>query len=377
MKKIAFLVLHLGYGGAERAVISEANLLSEFCEVEIISFYKLYEKPAFKLDPRVKVTYLTENLAPNRDEFKCAIKSRNISSFFKEALKAVKILYLRKSLMKKAIKKSGADIIISSRYLYHKLLTDYVKKGVICIAQEHNHHNGDEKYIAEQLKAVKDMDYFMPVSQELCDFYSKRVNAGVKCKYIPHHLEYMPSELSPLTEKHIISVGRLEAVKGMDELIEVFKKLLPSHPEWKLNIVGDGSERDSLERKIQEYGLNGKVIIHGYKTPAEINEMLMHSSVFAMASHSESFGLVLIEAQSFGVPCVAFDSARGAVEILKPENSGILISDRSHQDMISALEKLMTDESYRKDLGKQSRKNAERFSCETVSSQWKNFINKL
>lgn len=377
MKKVAFLVLHLGYGGAERAVISEANLLSKFCDVDIISFYKLNDEPAFEINSTVNVVYLTENLLPNREKIKASLRSRNIIALFCEALKAIKILYLRKKLMKKAIKSSNADIIISSRYIYHKLLTDNANPSTVCIAQEHNHHNNDEKYIKAQLNAIKNMDYFMPVSQELCDFYSKRVNERVKCKYIPHHLEYMPSNLSDLTEKNIISVGRLEPVKGMDDLIDVFAKVLNSHQEWKLNVVGEGSQRSLLENKIQKYGLKEKVIIHGYKTPDEITEMLFHSSVFVMASHSESFGLVLIEAQSHGVPCVAFDSAKGAVEILKVENSGILIKNRSKQDMADAICDLISDYDARKKLGEKGRKNAERFSYETVNNEWKNFINKL
>lgn len=377
VKKVAFLVLHLGYGGAERAVISEANLLSEFCKVEIISFYKLYDKPAFDINPSVSVTYLTENLAPNRDEIKSAIKSRNIIAFLREAVKAVKILYLRKNLMKKAVKHCDADIIISSRYIYHKLLTDNAGDNVVCIAQEHNHHNGDEKYIKAQLDSVKGMDYFMPVSQELCDFYSKRVNAGVKCIYIPHHLEYMPDKLSSLTEKNIISVGRLEAVKGMDSLIKVFEEVHKRYPDWKLNILGDGSERARLEDMISKSGLEGSVVIHGYKNREEVNRMLSESSVYVMASHSESFGLVLIEAQSFGVPCVAFDSAKGAVEILESQNSGILIKERSEKDMTEAICGLINDYDYRKELGEKGRKNAEKYSLSAVKQQWMEFIEAL
>ena len=66
-------MLHLGYGGAEQAVIAQANLLVEKYNVEIISFYKLYENPAFEVDPRIEIKYLTENVKPNREEIKKAI----------------------------------------------------------------------------------------------------------------------------------------------------------------------------------------------------------------------------------------------------------------------------------------------------------------
>ena len=187
MKKITFLVLHLGYGGAEQAVISQANVLAERYHVEIISFYKLLSEPAFKVDERVKIRYLTEGIKPNRNEIKDALYKRRIGRFCAESIKSCKILYWRKKKMEEEIKKSNSDIIISSRYIYHKLLTKNASSNVICIGQEHNHHNNNEKYIRKQIHAVKDMDYFMPVSRELTEFYEQKLkDQKVVCKYIPH-----------------------------------------------------------------------------------------------------------------------------------------------------------------------------------------------
>lgn len=377
MKKIVFLVLHLGFGGAEAAVISEANLLCELFDVEIISFYKLYDKPAFNVDPRVKVTYLTENLSPNKDELKAALRRKDFIALFREGFKSAKILYLRTALMKKAIKSLDANVVISSRYLYHKLLTDNIKSGTVCIAQEHNHHNGDEKYIAKQVKAVRNMDYFMPVSEELTKFYSERVYGKVKCKYIPHHLEYLPDTLSPLEEKNIITVGRLDYVKGMDDMIRVFSEVAKKHLDWKLHIVGDGDDRQKLEDLVKELNLSDSIIFHGFKLRHEINELLSNSSIYAMASRSESFGLVLIEAQSFGLPCVAFDSARGACEILTDGENGFLIENRSLSDMANALNKLIENPDLRTKLGKAGRKNAETYSLTNVKKLWITFIDNV
>ena len=114
MKKITFLMLHLGYGGAEQAVIAQANLLVEKYNVEIISFYKLYENPAFEVDPRIEIKYLTENVKPNREEIKKAISAREVGKIVKEGIKYK---------MRTAIRECDSDVIISSRYIYHKLLT--------------------------------------------------------------------------------------------------------------------------------------------------------------------------------------------------------------------------------------------------------------
>ena len=97
MKKILFLALHLGYGGAERAIISEANMLVERYDVEIACAYKLYEKPAFPLDEHVKVRYLSEKLKPNKEELKQAIHDKNIPAILREGIMSARVLYYRKA----------------------------------------------------------------------------------------------------------------------------------------------------------------------------------------------------------------------------------------------------------------------------------------
>ena len=89
MKKISILSLHLGYGGIEKSITALANLLCEDYEVEIACVYKLYDKPVFELDPRVKIKYLTK-VKPNKKELKEALKQKNPLKILKEGLKSVK-----------------------------------------------------------------------------------------------------------------------------------------------------------------------------------------------------------------------------------------------------------------------------------------------
>ena len=70
----------------------------------------------------------------------------------------------------------------------------------------------------------------------------------------------------------------------------------------------------------------------------------------------------------------SFDSAKGAVEILKPQNSGILIQNRSKQDMVKAVCSLIDDYEYRRKLGQTSRENAERYSLPAIKQQWMDLI---
>ena len=96
MKKISILALHLGYGGIEKSIVALANLLCDRYNVEIVSSYKLYDRPVFDLDKRVSVRYLLGDLKPNRQEFMKALKSKKIITAFSEGIKSLKILRLRK-----------------------------------------------------------------------------------------------------------------------------------------------------------------------------------------------------------------------------------------------------------------------------------------
>ena len=72
-----------------------------------------------------------------------------------------------------AIKNIDSGIVISTRIEHNKLLSKYGNKNLITIAQEHTYHNENEKYIKDLVESCKNIDYFMPVSQMLTDFYKK------------------------------------------------------------------------------------------------------------------------------------------------------------------------------------------------------------
>ena len=365
--KVTILALHLGYGGVEKSISSLSNILIDKYDVEIISVY---------IDDRVKIKYLLDTeLSPNKKELKDAIRTKNPIKILSEGLKSVKILKLKSSKMIDAIKNIDSGIVISTRIEHNKLLSKYGNKNLITIAQEHTYHNENEKYIKDLVESCKNIDYFMPVSQMLTDFYKKYFE-GTKtnCVFIPHSLDYIPREVSALESKKIISIGRLSPEKGFDDLLDVFKIVNNQKKDWKLDIIGDGVLKNHLINKVKEYSLQDNVIIHGYKDKEFINKQLSSSSIYVMASHEESFGLVLIEAQSFALPCIAFDSAKGACEIIDDKVNGYLIKDRSKKDMADKIIKLIDDIEVRRDMGRHSRENSYKYSKDNISYMWFEFL---
>lgn len=345
-------------------------------EVEIIVNYQICEAPAFEIDERVKIRYLMPNLKPNKEEFKMALKKFQILKILKEGMKSVKVLYLRRKLMINAIKNLSCDIAISTRYIHSKLLGRYGDKHVIKIAQEHN-NNGNEKYVREVVKSLKNIDYFMPVSKQLTKMYIEKLKGTkTECIYIPHCLKYYPEETSKLTSKNIVSVGRLSSEKGFLDLIDVFEQVNNKNPDWHLHIAGDGVQKDEIIKKIQEKHLENNITVE-FKSEKDLRELFLESSIYVMTSFHESFGLVLIEAESFGIPLLAFDSAKGPQEIIKNGKNGYLIPNRNIKQMADKVNQLIYNDSIRIEMGRMSRKMSDAYKMENVEEMWYEFIEKI
>ncbi|MDO4963601.1 MAG: glycosyltransferase [bacterium] len=374
MKKITILSLHLGYGGIERFITNLANSLSSDYNVEIVSTYKLQQKPFFKLNENIDVKYLIKDLKPNKDKLIKYLKSFQFIKFIKEGFKSIKILYLKKHTMINYIKNCDSDVIISTRDIHNKWLGKYAKDNVLKIGSDHNHHNNNSKYIKKIVNSTARLDYFVVVSSELKKFYDKLI----KCKviYIPNSIEELPSEKSNLNNKNIIAVGRLEKVKGFSSLIDVMDIVLKKYPDWNLNIVGDGSEYNYLNNLIQSKKLSNNIKLLGYKTKEELDILYKNSSIYVMSSLNEAFGIVLIEAMSYGLPCISFSSASGACEIIKDNITGYLIDNRDIKEMANKIELLIQDNDKLNSLSKNSYKEVQKYMSTNLKKKWIDLIEK-
>lgn len=374
MKKISILSLHLGYGGVEKSIAALANLLCDKYEVEIACSYKLYEKPVFDIDERIKIIYLT-NVKPNRREFSKAVKSKNPISMLKEGIRSLNCLRLRRKTMIKYITHTDSDVVIATRDIFDDWLGEYGSKEKLRIGWEHNHYHDDLKYALEITRAASKLDYLVLVSKNLEEFYKKKlINSKCKCVYISNIVDSIPKKTAPLQEKRLISVGRLSAEKGFIDLLMLYNKIEKNHPDWCLDIIGDGAERKKLEEYIKKHNLEPKVTLHGFQKKDYIDKMLQKSSIYLMTSYTESFGIVLIEAMSHGLPCIAFSSAEGAREIIDSGRNGYLINNRNFEAYIKKVEDLMEDIDTRKAIGKEGRKSINKYSGEEVIKDWYKLI---
>ena len=370
MKKISILSLHLGYGGIEKCISALANSLVDDFNVEILCTYKLYDKPVYDIDNRVKIKYITD-VIPNKNDLKLALKHKNFIKTIKEGIKAIKVLYLKKYNNINAIKNCDSDIIISTRDYFNTLSGKYARQEVI--GWEHNHHHNDKAYIKKIVKSCKNIKKLVLVSNNLKEYYSKlfkEKNISCECYYIPNFLDDIPDVSSKLNNNNLISVGRLSPEKKMPDLIDVFKLVDLKVNDTSLDIIGDGIEKELIEKKILKDNLALKVKLHGFQDKDFINECYLNSSIYLMTSKTESFGLVLIEAMSYGLPCIAYDSAEGANDIIQNNYNGYLIKNRNEHEMADTIISLLNDRKELKRLGENAKKTALKYSRKEVLKEW-------
>jgi len=374
--KITILMLHLQFGGIEKQTITFANELSKKYDVKIISTYSMNSKPAYEINKNIEIKYLINDV-PNRNEFKAAIRHRNIFKIFKEGLRSVKILFLKKYLMINEIKKIKSDFIFSTRLEYANMLSKYAPKNTITMTEEHL-HDDSKKYIKKVKKSCKNLDYLVTIGKGSTKNYSNwlKSNKRIKIVEIPNILEEVPNISAKLDSNNLIAVGRLHPVKDFVSLIKVFNLVQKEIINAKLTIVGGGDEYSNLESLITSLELKDKVLITGMVEKEKVEQYMLNSDIYVMTSLTECFPMVLLEASSVGLPLISFDVPVGPKAIINNGENGFLIGDRNIQKMADTIIDLLKNKEKLKKLGINAKEKSYKYLPQNVMQKWYEIFDK-
>ena len=158
------------------------------------------------------------------------------------------------------------------------------------------------------------------------------------------------------------------SIKNFQSLIRAFKKEACRFPDWRLDIIGQGPEKESLQQLINSEGLEGVVFLKGYSD--NIQNELIASSIFAFTSVSEAFGLVIIEAMSCGLPVVSYNSPFGTREIINDGINGFLVPLGDEEMLADRICLLMGDKELRKRIGIIAAETAKKYSMDKIVEMW-------
>lgn len=283
--------------------------------------------------------------------------------------------YLLIKVYKKAVKACGHPDIIHAQFYSIGAIAAVLKKRykVPFVITEHSSKLNTDLQNISQLdlnlakSAYQCADKLIAVSHALAA--NLKNNFQVEATVIPNIVDvsqFQYVERTPKDDFTFISVGNLVKIKGFDQLLEAFAEAFKADNAVKLSIVGDGPELENLQNTVTRLNLNGKVSLLRTIGRNRIKSFYQEGDAFVLASHSETFGVVFIEAMATGLPVIA--TSCGGPNDIVTENAGYLIPVDDRQALVSALQ-AMRNNAYNFNSLEISRNCIEKYSPETVGRQ--------
>lgn len=173
----------------------------------------------------------------------------------------------------------------------------------------------------------------------------------------------------------IMSSGRLTYQKGFDLLLEIAKKLKEKTTDFKWIILGDGEDRNKLEKLINDYKLTNLVELKG--RVKNISDYYQMSKMFVLTSRFEGFGLVIAEAKSYDLPIISFNCDCGPDELVKNNINGYLIDDFNIDEMGNKIYELLNNNTKCEEFSQNSNMDMEKFEPKTIIKEWDNLFKEV
>lgn len=171
---------------------------------------------------------------------------------------------------------------------------------------------------------------------------------------------------APESEVHIAALSRLVPEKGIDTLLHAFSMLHTRHPQWRLDIGGDGQERTALEALAKHLGIAEKTTFHGWLDDKA--QFMAQADVLVMPSHWETFGITILEGFMHGVPVITTNTD-GPASIIENGVTGVLFPTKNTQALADAIEQCMSNPEQRRRMAEAAQQKLQKYDMQHVSEQ--------
>ncbi len=346
-KKMVFVITSMGRGGAERVVSILGNYyVNNGWRVTIVMLW--HNIIGYELDEKIEIV--------------------NLSEYNKNNKKNAPVITYQ---LTKYLKKETPDVVVSF------IAENSVFAGVACKLAKTRHITSERV----DPGAVKRN----PLIQKLINYSFKRCDCVVfqterAKKYYSENIQKRsavignPIQISKDAEdckNKIVCVGRLEKQKNHTMLIKSFSHILQSHPEYVLEIYGDGALKNELQELIESLKLENKVFLKG--NVKNVHQEICDAKLFVLPSDFEGLSNALLEAMMMGLACISTDCA-GSDEVIENRKNGILVPVGNEKKLTEAIEELITNDTLRHEIAANAKESTARFKTENIISQWTRVI---
>lgn len=358
------------WGGLERVLADKINYLaSHYC----------YEICLLTVNQKTHVVPYT--LHPGVQHIDLDIRTHQQYQYkgIRRLLKSLELKRVLKYRMKRAFEEIKPDIVICVKLDFVNLLLD-LKDEIPLVVESHTLCNSEFIDGSGWLRRIHIWFWKQKIRKANCivaltDGDAKdweRINKNVYV--IPNMVHLNETEqFSCLQNKSVICVERFSQQKDIDSLLQIWSLVHHLHPDWHLNIYGEGEMREHYLAIIEKMNED----IHVYEPTTNILEKYKENSILLLTSLYEPFGLVLPEAMSCGLPVIAFDCPYGPSDIITDGVDGFLIKNRDIDEFANKVCLLIENEELRCQMGNKGIISSQRYRADVIMPKWISLFEEL
>ena len=352
--RILIIIPEMNCGGAEKIAANLANyfIKKKLCTVSILVYGNL--ESAYFLDERIE--YIKINASGKELKMRLPVAKK----------------------IRKIIIERNFDVVLGFSIGVSEILP-FATKGLECKvvgSERSNPKTRNQSQIRRLLSNILlgYLDGIIFITEGCRNYYSSLVKK--KSIVIPNgfvcenncEIDYSYRK----TSRDIIAVGNLRKIKDYPTMIQAFFYFSKKHTDYKLHIYGDGIEKDNIKVLIDSFGLSDRIFIHGIVE--DLTEVYIRSCFLIHSSLSESWCNAILEALSFGVPCIAADCDFGPREMIKQGYNGFLYEPTNYHQLAEYMSVLVDDKERISGMSQNAIDSAKKFEFSLIAEQYYTYL---
>ncbi|MFE5964057.1 stealth conserved region 3 domain-containing protein [Streptomyces sp. NPDC056463] len=367
-------------GDAERGVFHQASELAVRHEVGVLSVFKARRRRFTPPDERVAVRFLIEAAGPRQTTTRrggpdpasaaalAALPSEIVERRWDDTFNRLSDIETEL-----ALRSLDTDVLVTTSPALMALAARYAPDSLLLVHQEQRVSELGGPEGEPLLRHTPRFDAVTFPSPRSYEWFAESFGAGApRLAVIPPVLGGGFRPRSTLETRIVTLAARLEERAGVAQALNAWALVGPYHPTWTLRILGDGPLSGALRKRRDQLGLHNTVQLVGEAThPAE---EWAKASVALATAREDAVGLSLMEAQTAGVPVVAYDCPNAPRDVVMDGHTGLLVTPDDTESLANTLMSVMEDASLRHGLGANAAGYADRFRSTESTARWEELL---
>ncbi len=386
--RIRYLLLSAyGRGGTIRTTLSMAGALAERGhDVEVASMVQRRAEPYFPVPPGVRLVSLT-GIRPRahrpgtpgnalRWGTRVALRRTHSRLAHPLDLRTTEFTLAHDRALTRYVRSQRDSVVIATRLTLNVALAGLRTDQQVAVAAEHNHLPKNPGLRAEYADRFRSLDALAVLTEGDATAYRSVLDGACPVVAIPNALP-LGTRLrrSPLSAPVAVAAGLLTHRKGFDLLVDAWRTVAETRPDWRLRIYGAGEERDSLQRQVDDTGLTGLVTLEGFEP--DLAARLDEASMFVLSSRREGMPMAIIEAMAAGLPIVAADCPTGPAELLDGGRFGVLVRPGASAPLAEGILRVASDPAEQRRLADAASERVRDFDITATATRWESLFEEL